>query len=88
MNYVIRAWTQKTSFQELFLKMRNSRRTLPRKGEELKAGILYNFTLLNGKIVKLAGDSSLHYVLLRMTDNCVFEDGVVVSSAANYPILS
>ena len=38
--------------------------------------------------MKLDGDSSLHFVSLRMTDNCVFGDGVVGSRAANYPILS
>ena len=37
--------------------------------------------------MKLEGDSSLHFVSLRMTDTCVFEDGVVGGCASNHPIL-
>ena len=39
-----------------------------------------------GELARLG--SSLHYISLRMTDNCVFRDGVVGGRAANYPILS
>ncbi len=37
--------------------------------------------------MKLAGDSSLHFVSLRMTVICVIEDGVVGGCASNHPIL-
>ena len=37
--------------------------------------------------MKLEGDSSLHFVSLRMTDTFVFEDGVVGGCASNHPIL-
>jgi hypothetical protein len=38
--------------------------------------------------VKLAGDSSLHFVSLRMIDICVFEEEVVGGCAANHLLLS
>ncbi len=38
--------------------------------------------------MKLKGDSSLHFVSLRMTDNCVLEGGVVGGDASNHPSLS
>ena len=37
--------------------------------------------------MKLEGDSSLHFVSLRMTDTCVFEEGVVGGTASNNPLL-
>jgi len=36
----------------------------------------------------LAGDSSLHFVALRMTDICLLEEEVVSSTAANHLLLS
>jgi hypothetical protein len=30
-------------------------------------------SIINGKIMKLEGDSSLHFVSLRMTDTCVID---------------
>jgi hypothetical protein len=45
-------------------------------------------TLLKRYIVKLAGDSSLHFVALRMTDICVFKEEVVGGRAANNLLLS
>jgi len=35
--------------------------------------------------VKLEGNSSLHFVTLRMTDTCVFKEGVVGGTASNHP---
>ena len=35
--------------------------------------------------MKLEGDSSLHFVSLRMTDTCVFNRGVVGGFASNHP---
>jgi hypothetical protein len=49
---------------------------------------MWFLSVFYGKIVTLARDSSLHHVSLRMTDNCVFGDGVVGGGAANYPILT
>jgi hypothetical protein len=37
--------------------------------------------------MKLEWDSSLHFVSLRMTGNCVFEEKVVGGSAANHLLL-
>jgi hypothetical protein len=37
--------------------------------------------------MKLVGDSSLHFISLRMTDTCVFEDGVDGGTASIHPIL-
>jgi hypothetical protein len=37
--------------------------------------------------LKLERDSSLHYVSLRMTDTCVFKEGVVGGVASNNPLL-
>jgi hypothetical protein len=38
-------------------------------------------------MVKLLEDSSLHFVSLRMTDICVFEEEVVGGTAANHLLL-
>jgi len=35
--------------------------------------------------MKLEGDSSHHFVSLRMTDTCVFKRGVVGGCASNHP---
>jgi hypothetical protein len=37
--------------------------------------------------MKLTWDSSLHFVSLRMTGNCVFEEEVVDGCAANHLLL-
>jgi hypothetical protein len=37
--------------------------------------------------MKLDGDSSLHFVSLRMTNTYVFEDGVFGGRASKHPIL-
>ena len=38
--------------------------------------------------MKLEGDSSLHFVSLRMTEACVFKEGVVGGGASNHPLNS
>jgi hypothetical protein len=37
--------------------------------------------------MELERDSSLHFVSLRMTDTCVFKEGVVGGTASNHPLL-